>query len=201
MNMLYAQTYSLCAFKFHIGKSCRARFLLNALIYVDQIIALYLFWTLKMLQRAHTACCGLLAMAHHRAINYQFSQYKGDDKAFSIGLRGHQILPLVYSSSRGGFHYTFTFPLSLSNKRCIYYCRGDEIVGNQVAPKSFSIAVCTLCSLFPFISHLHQVICIGSLPILNDNWKLDIMTNGLMRLNKCYDLFLVCFNQLNEDAR
>lgn len=45
----------------------------------------------------------------------------GDDKAFYIGLRRHQIPPLVYSSSRMGFHYTFSFPQSQPNKHCIYY--------------------------------------------------------------------------------
>lgn len=41
---------------------------------------------------------------------------------FSIGLRGHQIPPLVYSCSRRSFHYAFSFPSSQSHERRIHYC-------------------------------------------------------------------------------
>lgn len=149
----FTHTHFNCAHRNSIGKSCRARFL----IAIDQIVALYLFLTLKILQSALTACCGLLAMAHHRAINYQFSQYEGDDKAFSIGLRGHQILPLVYSSSRGGFHYTFTFPPSLSNKRCIYYCRRLSVIKSLECLFLFTLLFAFLCTFsFHLLSYSQQ---------------------------------------------
>lgn len=68
--------------------------------------------------------CGLLraiGLCHRGPLISNSVNIGGDDKAFYIGLRRHQIPPLVYSSSRIGFHYTFSFPRSQSNKRCIYY--------------------------------------------------------------------------------
>lgn len=70
--------------------------------------------------------CGLLhaiALRHRGPLISNSVNTGGDDKAFYIGLRRHQIPPLVYSSSRMGFHYTFCFPRSQSNKRCIYYSK------------------------------------------------------------------------------
>lgn len=72
--------------------------------------------------------CGLLraiGLRHRGPLISNSVNIGGDDKAFYIGLRRHQIPPLVYSSSRMGFHYTFSFPRSQSNERCIYYCKNS----------------------------------------------------------------------------
>lgn len=70
--------------------------------------------------------CGLLraiGLSHRGPLISNSVNIGGDDKAFYIGLKRHQIPPLVYSSSRMGFHYTFSFPRSQSNKSCIYYSK------------------------------------------------------------------------------
>lgn len=90
---------------------------------VDYLFPLH-FYILNVL----SLFCGLL-----RAIGLRYRgplisnsvNIGGDDKAFFLffytGLRTHQIPPLVYSSSRMRFHYTFSFPRSQSSQRRIYY--------------------------------------------------------------------------------
>lgn len=65
-----------------------------------------------------------------------------DDKAFffffNIGLRRHQIPPLVYSCSRPGFHYTWSSPPSRPNKRRIHY---DTTVGAACVSMSYYLII------------------------------------------------------------
>lgn len=68
--------------------------------------------------------CGLLCaigLRHRGPLISNSVNIGGDDKAFYIGLRRHGILPLVYSSSRMGFHYIFSSPRSRPDSRCIHY--------------------------------------------------------------------------------
>lgn len=95
--------------------------------------------------------CGLLraiGLRHRGPLISNSVNIRGDDKAFYIGLRRHQIPPLGYSSSRMGFHYTFSFPRSQSNKHCIYYSTtvdaGVSIFAGVALARPFLILVILL---------------------------------------------------------
>lgn len=109
--------------------------------------------------------CGLLraiGLRHRGPLISNSVNIGGDDKAFYIGLRRHQIPPLVYSSSRMGFHYTFSFPRSQSNKRRIHYSKTVDagvsmsyylIILNQW---SFTLRSSEAVNSLPSVTQPHQ---------------------------------------------
>lgn len=54
-----------------------------------------------------------------------------------MGLRRHQVVPLVYSSSRISFRYTFSFPWGEANNRCIYYSETTGREGGNYGTKLY----------------------------------------------------------------
>lgn len=62
-----------------------------------------------------------MALRHRGPLISNSVNIGGDDKAFYIGLRRCRIPPLVYSSSRMGFHYIFSSPRSQPDSHCIHY--------------------------------------------------------------------------------
>lgn len=107
-------------------KNCVAPFFFfqpccNSKLEVDYRFPLHFY-----LLNALSLFCGLLfamGLRHRGPLISNSVNIRGDDKAFYIGLGRHHIPPLVYSSSRMGFHYIFSSPRSQPDSHCIHYGR------------------------------------------------------------------------------
>jgi len=176
---LYSQTWSSVLSFFPFQEYC------NTKLEVDYQFPLHFY-----LLHALSLFCGLLRAIglHHREPLISNSvNIGGDDKAFYIGLRRHQIPPLVYSSSRMGFHYTFSFPRSQFHQAL--HILQQRSWGWWVCSSS-SVLMCVIL-LFLINGRSHCAAMTEAVPLSHHPISVD-----LMKQNESYRLLIYFLNKI-----